>query len=199
MDGREGSGTISRLYQELTAGNRQAADRLWEQFFPRLLGLIKKTFGDRPCRLPDAEDIAQSVLASFCLRAERGDFGEDLERQNMWALLSVMAVRRVHKLYRREQTQKRGAGRVLAEADMPADAEHGFALDQIARSLSARELDLNCEELLAMLDDSLRQLVLLKLMQHTNREIADKLHWTERKVERKLQLVRLTWIDSCRA
>jgi RNA polymerase sigma factor (sigma-70 family) len=198
MDERDEPGTLSRIYQELAGGNRQAADQLWQEFFPRLLGLIKKRFGDRPCRLPDAEDIAQSVLASFCRRAERGDFGDDLERQNMWALLNVMAVRRIHKLYRREQTQKRGSGRVTSEVDVPADGPNGFALDQIARNLSARELDLQCEELLGMLDEPLQRLALLKLMNHTNREIAEELAWTERKVERKLQLIRLTWQDEHR-
>jgi len=52
---------------------------------------------------------------------------------------------------------------------------------------------LHSEELLDQLDSELREFALLRLLGFRNREIADRLGCTERKVERKLNLIRLKW------
>jgi DNA-directed RNA polymerase specialized sigma24 family protein len=57
------------------------------------------------------------------------------------------------------------------------------------------EFDLHCEELMLMLDERLRVYAMLRVMGYTNREIAAQLDCTERKVERKLHLIRLRWED----
>ena len=47
--------------------------------------------------------------------------------------------------------------------------------------------------MLELLEPDLRSYALLRLMGHKNREIADQFSCTERKVERKLQLIRAVW------
>ena len=70
------------------------------------------------------------------------------------------------------------------------DEIQGYVL---SKPLPAEEFDLHCEELLDQLDPEQREIALLRLLGFRNREIADRLACTERKVERKLNLIRLTW------
>jgi DNA-directed RNA polymerase specialized sigma24 family protein len=57
-------------------------------------------------------------------------------------------------------------------------------------------LDLHCEDLLARLDDKLRQVALLKLSGHTNQEIAELRGRGLSTIERYLQLIRQIWSES---
>jgi DNA-directed RNA polymerase specialized sigma24 family protein len=94
----------------------------------------------------------------------------------------------VNELQSRERAQKRGGGRVVTGAELEncPDAE------------SAAGLDLLCSEMVEMLDVDLRSFALLRLMGYKNREIAREFGCTERKVERKLQLVRAVWEEEIR-
>lgn len=186
--------SITHFFQELRAGNRSAADRLWEHYCPRLLGLARKTLGHRGRRGADAEDAAQSAFISFWQRAERGDFLGDLHRDNLWNLLGLITVRKALKQLERQNAQKRGGGKVLNEASLAAANEgQGFRLEDALGNLSAPDFDLFCQDLLLLLDEETRSIALLRLMGYKNREIAESLDCTERKVERKLQLTRLVW------
>ena len=187
----ETEGSISHAFQELQAGEGAAACLLWERFFPRLLGLARKALVGRPQRVADAEDAVQSAFASFVRRAQHGAFGVGLDRDDLWSLLGVIAVRKARKQVRRERAVKRGQGRVLDEAALAGPDERA-GLDALAGT-PAVDFDLHCEELLAQLDNELRTIALLRLLGHKNREIAEHLGCTERKVERKLNLIRLRW------
>jgi len=92
-------------------------------------------------------------------------------------------VRKALRQQRRESAQKRGGGRVRDEAD----------LHEVASSANSPEFDVVCAEMLELLEPDLRSYALLRLMGHKNREIADQFSCTERKVERKLQLIRAVW------
>ena len=59
--------------------------------------------------------------------------------------------------------------------------------------MSNREMELTCTQMLELLDEELRAFALLRLMGNKNREIAVQLGCTERKVERKMQLIRTVW------
>lgn len=187
----DGIGSISFAFQQFQAGDAAGAQRLWERFFPRLVGLARKTLGRRPQRVADADDAVQSAFASFFDRARQGAFGAGLDRDDLWALLGVIAVRKARKQTRREAAAKRGGGRVLDEAGL-GGADDRAGLDALAAT-SAADFDLHCEDLLGRLDDDLRTFAVLRLLGHKNREIAELLGCTERKVERKLALIRRCW------
>jgi DNA-directed RNA polymerase specialized sigma24 family protein len=127
---------------------------------------------------------------AFWRGAARGDLPDELNRDNLWRLLAVITVRKARKHVERQRTKKRGGGKVVGEDVL---ANPGLRLDQLAQELPAQEFDLQCEELLLMLDDELRRIALLRLMGHTTREIADQLDCTQRKVQRKLNLIELRW------
>ncbi|HZZ80298.1 MAG TPA: ECF-type sigma factor [Gemmataceae bacterium] len=184
-------GSISQAFQELRDGDGAAAARLWERFFPRLHGLARKALAGRPQRAADADDAVQSAFATFVRRAQQGVFGPVLDRDDLWSLLGVIAVRKARKQVRRESAAKRGQGRILDEAALAADDERP-GLDALAGTPAA-DFDLHCQEMLAPLDDELRTIAILRLLGHRNREIAEQLGCTERRVERKLALIRQCW------
>jgi RNA polymerase sigma factor (sigma-70 family) len=188
---QEPEGSITQFFDAMQAGDAAAAQKLWEHYFPRLHALARKALLGRPQRAADAEDAVQSAFASFFQRARQGAFGEGLNRDDLWALLGVIAVRKARKQARREAAAKRGGGRVLDEGAL-AGADDQAGLDALAAG-PVGDFDLHCEELLGQLDEQERTIALLRLLGHKNREIAEQLGCTERKVERKLNLIRLTW------
>jgi RNA polymerase sigma factor (sigma-70 family) len=187
-------GSISQAFHELQAGDGAAAGPLWERYFPRLLGLARKALVGRPQRAADAEDAVQSAFASFVIRAQHGAFGAGLDRDDLWSLLGVIAVRKARKQARRESAAKRGQGRVLDEAALGGPEERA-GLDALAGT-PATDFDVHCEELLGQLDDELRTFAVLRLFGHKNREIAEQLGCTERRVERKLARIRQCWEEA---
>lgn len=183
-------GSVTHFFRRLVSGEPAAAGPLWEHYFPRLAGLARRALAGRPQAVADAEDAALSAFASFCQRATGGAFSVG-DRDDLWNLLGVIAVRKARRQVRRESADKRGGGRVLGEAALARPDGSPLPLDEAAGALPAADFDLHSEELLARLDDELRSIAVLKLLGYRNREIADQFDCTERKVERKLALIRL--------
>ena len=177
------SGSVSMLFQRLHAGDSQAIEHLWSRFRPRLLGLAEKTLGGRWTAMADAEDALQSALVSFWQRAERGDFGDTMDRDDLSNVLGAITVRKALRQRRAERAQKRGGG-------YRTDAT---PVEEMPAPTNDPEFDTVCAEMLEILEPDLRSYALLRLMGHKNREIAAQFGCTERKVERKLQLIRAVW------
>lgn len=177
----------------MRAGDALAARQLWERYFPRLVGLARKTLAGKPQRVADADDAAQSAFASFCQRVSEGQFGDLARRDDLWNLLGTITVRKSLEQLRRESAAKRGGGAILGEDLLRDAAGEPLKLEELAAAMPTQEFDLHSAELLGGLNDELREIVLLRLFGYRNREIAEQLDCTERKVERKLQLVRLKW------
>ena len=179
----DASGSITILYQQWRQGDSDSLNQLISRFWPRLLALAHSTLRGRVQRVADAEDALQSAMISFWGRVDNGGFEHEMDREDLWNILGLFTVRKAIKLQEREKAKKRGGGKVIT----------GVPLENTAQIGSEAGLDLVCAELLEMLDPDLRAFALLRLMGHKNREIADQFQCTERKVERKLQLVRAVW------
>jgi RNA polymerase sigma factor (sigma-70 family) len=185
-------GSVTQLFALVQQGDDGAAARLWERFVPRLLGLARRTLASHPRLDGFADDVVQSVFASFFQRAQAGNFVLD-DRDDLWNLLGVMTVRKARRAIRHESAEKRGRGHVLNDAAASDQSRAPRVLDAVPASQLGPEFDLHAEEMLELLPDDLRTVAVLRLMGHTNREVASQLDWTVRKVERKLQLIRLGW------
>lgn len=187
-------GTLTIFFSRLKSGEASAARGLWEHFCPRLLGLANRVFGNRRDCFPEAEEAVLSAFASFCQAAQLGSLQGDVDRESLWRLLKTFTVRKAIKQIERDRTQKRGAGLVVSEGAMSDVAGNPFRLDEAVGNVPSRDFDLHTEELLNTLsDDELRTIALCKLMGYTNREISERLDCTERRIERKLNLIRLAW------
>jgi DNA-directed RNA polymerase specialized sigma24 family protein len=193
------AGSITQVFHRLQSGDAAAAGQLWERFFPRLLGLARRSLAGGLRRAADADDAVQSAFACFFERVRREPFDGVLDRRDLWNLLAAFTVRKSLKQARRERAARRGGGRVLGEGDLTGPGGQPLPLDGLAGRLPCADLDLACEELLQMLDDEERTIALLRLLGYRNREIAERLGCTERKVERKLNLIRLTWQEPASA
>ena len=186
----------TRLIGDLKVGDELAAQRLWELYFHRLVGLARAKLGGLPGREATAEDVAVSAFKSLCLGARRGNFPDLNSRDNLWPLLLVITSRKASKLVAYERRQKRGGGKLLPNADIVAKGELSPLEELISREPTA-EFSLamaeQCEHLLSLLDDQARSIALAKMEGLTNAEIAAQHSVALRTVERKLQLIRRIW------
>jgi RNA polymerase sigma factor (sigma-70 family) len=182
-------GSVTHLFTRARAGDASAFTPLWKQFFPRLVGLAQKRLAGRAGLGSDAEDAAQAALISFWKQISTGEFLNDLRRDALWSLLATITVRKVGKQLRHQAADKRGGGKVLPEADLAGKQ----VLDDLIGALPTEDLDRQAAELLEGLPTDLQELTMLRLLGHSTQDISQQLNCTQRKVQRKLELVRLRW------
>jgi RNA polymerase sigma factor (sigma-70 family) len=188
-------GSITQAFRQMRQGDGLATRQVVERFFPRLAGLARKTLSGGPQAMADADDAVQSALVSFHQRIEGGQFAEILDRNDLWNVLATMTVHKSLEQLRRQRAAKRGGGKVLDEAALCNVQGEPVPLAETVAQIPSSDFDLYCEELIDMLADELRPIALLRLLGYRNREIAERLACTERRVERKLALIRLKWED----
>ncbi len=192
--------SVTQWIAGLKTGDADAAQRLWDRYFQRLVGLACHRLGGIARGGADGEDVAQSVFKSLCLGAERGKFPLLTDRDNLWALLVPMTANKSADLVRRERSLKRGAGRVIDECALAGRGQSSNALDDLISQAPtpefAAQVAEECERRLALLNDRERQTTVLKLQGFTNQEIADQMVCTVRTVERRLAAIRRIW-TSC--
>jgi RNA polymerase sigma factor (sigma-70 family) len=190
----------ARELQGLKSGDPEAIERLWGDYFQRLVGLARKMLPQSARRDADEEDVALSAFQSLVTGAAAGRFPKLDDRDDLWRLLVVITLRKARRARRRGQSQKRGGGQVKGDSPYsPAgrqDASSGLA-DILAEGPTpafAAEVAEQCERLLDRLgDDQLRTIALLKMDGYTVGEIAQQLSCSVRSVERGLQLIRAKW------
>ena len=188
--------------QKLQAGDERAAQRLWEQYFQKLQRLANRGLGSLSRRAADEEDIALSALHSVMRGARKGRFPQLNDETDLWKVLVTVTLRKVSARRRRDGAKRRKpAGRVVhgeSAFEVQGDAEMGGGIGRHAgNSPDANfiaEMRERCEELLdALGEPKLREVALLKLEGYTNDEIAEKLDYTCRTVERRLNTARERW------
>jgi RNA polymerase sigma factor (sigma-70 family) len=189
------TGSVTALVEHLKAGNDEAAQVLWERYYPRLVGLARKRLQGTSKRAKNEEDVALSALDSFCRGAQAGRFPLLKDRDGLWALLVRITVRQAADLVKHNRSLKEGGGRVRGDSavarpdgaaggfdDLPGDDPTPEVAAQLAEELR-RLLD-------GLKDDELRAIAVWKMERYTNAEIAAKLGRAEPTVERRLQLIR---------
>lgn len=184
-------GTVTCLFARVRQGDADAFEPLWDHFFPRLVGLARKRLSGRAAMAHDAEDAAQAALISFWTQIRSGEYLQDLCRGSLWNLLATITVRKVGKQLRNESAARRGDGRVLPAADL-AGTE---SLAEMLTVLPTQELDGQAAELMESLPEDLQQIAIRRLFGHSTEEIADQLECSRRKIQRKLEIVRLRWAE----
>jgi RNA polymerase sigma factor (sigma-70 family) len=191
-------GSITAWIDQLRAGDRAAAQHLWQSYFHRLVGLARQKLRRAPRGMADEEDVALSALDSLIRGAEQGRFPQLCDRDDLWHLLLVITERKAVDLVNHERRAKRGGGNVRHEGSLAGDSSATAAFDHVASPEptpedAARIAD-NCRRLLEALEDGkLRAVALAKMEGCTNEEIAERLKCSVPTVERKLQRIRKTW------
>ncbi|GAB5406577.1 MAG: ECF-type sigma factor [Aureliella sp.] len=160
-------------------------EELWNAYFHRLRAFAQSRVPDGRCDF-DGDDIAVSVFDSLNDRAKRGKLKPDLLKDSLWGLLLKITHKKVVERIRYSTREKRDARRV----------EHGVVPD-VFQYVSEEDLvDLN-EQLEVFMDrlsdETMRQIVRLKLGGYTINEIAKQLGFSDRSIGRKLKIIRDHW------
>jgi DNA-directed RNA polymerase specialized sigma24 family protein len=154
-----------------------------------MTGLARKTLARFPRSGGDDVDVAQSAFISFWRAWKEGVGFAFADRDDLWKLLSLMTARKAMKSARRRLAKKRGGGATVAESDLAGAA----SLDEFVGRISPPELDLVCEESLLKLSDDERTMVVLRMQNYTNVEIAERMTCSVRTVQRTLDGIRRRW------
>lgn len=194
-------GSVTHWIAELRHGDPAAAQKLWERYFHRLVGLARQRLGALPRRSADEEDVALSAFENFCRAAADGRFPNLAARDNLWLLLVNITARKALQLQRHELRQKRGGGKVRGDSAFPGGrdpASEEENLEQIISNEPTPEFAAQAAEeyqrLLAQLGDpDLCSIAVWKMEGYSNAEIAGRLGCVPRTVERKLDLIRTIW------
>ena len=183
-------GSVTRWIAGVRGGDPAAVERLWERFFPRLVGLARARLRGTARLAADEEDVALSALDSFCRRAGEGRYPHLADRDDLWRLLVVITARKAGHLVRDQSRQKRGgaarpdASELTPEGVLGRDPTPEFAA-QVAEEY---------QRLMAALGDPEVQTVARMRMEgYTVEEIAGQLGRVPRTIKRWLQLIRRIW------
>ncbi|MGO8745897.1 MAG: ECF-type sigma factor [Thermoguttaceae bacterium] len=195
---------ITQYLGRLAQGDDQAAQVLWDKYFPELARQARRKLECIPRRAVDEEDIALDVLKSFCRGAAAGRFAGLGNRTDLWRLLLTILARKVIRVRRNHFSLKAGGGRIRGESAWlhagATESEEGIArvpADGLPPDLEVAVAE-TCRDLLAMLpSDNARQIALHRMEGYTNPEIAEKLGCSLSNVERKLRNIRTAWEKSC--
>lgn len=193
-----GPRSVTQLIDLLKAGDQAAARPLWERYHRQMLGLARRRLQGSPRRTADEEDVALSAFFDFCRGAERGQFKELLDRDDLEQLLLVITARKAIRQMQYERRQKRGGGATAVTAAACTQGAEKADLDQLpGREFSpefAAQVAEECQRLLDRLEDpQLRLIAVWKMEGDTTEEIAAKLHKAPRSIERKLGRIRNLW------
>ncbi len=192
--------TVVLWMQQVQAGNDEAAEQIWNDYYRRLMGLARLKLGGSPRRVGDEEDVVVNAFDSF-FRAARDDrFDRLQDRSDLWRVLAMLVARKSARQIEHQMRQKRGGGQVRGESvffaaddTSPVGMENMAAEENMAGDYVA-EMQESLEQLLDLLpDDQYRAIANMRMEGHSNQEIAEKLGCTERTVERRLQRIRETW------
>jgi hypothetical protein len=99
--------SVTVWIHQLRAGNPAAAQKLWEGYFHRLVGLARAKLRTLPRRGADEEDVALSAFDSFFQGAAQGRFPRLDDRNDLWQVLFLITERKAIDLIRHEGRAKR--------------------------------------------------------------------------------------------
>ncbi len=187
-------GSVTHWLRELGAGNRAAAQQLWEGYFPsRLVGLARGRLQTSRRRVADEEDVALSAFDSFCRGVEQGRFPAPGRSRTTCGATSSCSLRAVlaWTCWPTNAGRSRAGGLVRGESAFGNVDEAG--IEQIVGGEPdpefAAQVSDECSRLLGQLDAELREVALCKLEGYTNPEIAAAYGCAPATVERRLRFL----------
>lgn len=191
--------SVTEWIEAVKGGNSSAAEALWNRYFAQIVAIARDQLRGRVAPLSDEEDIALSVLESFCRAAGEGRFPDLADRTSLWRLLMRMTARKAIDARRHAARQRRGGAVVVESLEVyheGGDQDPAWAdlVSQVPAPDFAAMMVEQCQRHLELLpDEELRRLAIGKMEGFTNDELASQLHCSVRTVERRLELIRQIW------
>jgi len=190
--------SVTGWLERLEIGDDEAATKLWNKYFDRLVHLAHGRLQAKYGKVNDAEDIALSALHSFCRGVENNKFPGLSDRDGLWRLLVSITINKLLHVVRDQKRLKRG-GQFHELNQLDSSSDCIAAVNHIVSREPSPEFALEVAEqyqqmMLSLEDEDLVRLATWKMEGFSNEEIALKLDRSTRTVERKLQLIRKIWI-----
>jgi RNA polymerase sigma factor (sigma-70 family) len=177
-------GSVSRWIAALKEGDTAAAQPLWKRYYRQMVALARKMLRSTRRRVADEEDVVQNAFHSFFRAVAHGRFPQLDDRNSLRRLMVVITANKALRQLKHEQRKKRGN---------PVTDQTGS--HPLAADLAAQVAD-DFRRLLELLnDETLRQVAIWKMDGYSNHEIAEKLACSLRTVARKLEAIRILWIN----
>ena len=112
---------------DLQTGDCEALEAVWQQYYPKLLRVIRRRLGTLQLRGADEEDIALSAVNSLYAGLTEGRFPTLQDRHDLWKILLTIAYRKTNTYRDHYFAKKRGGGKqrgesVFDDPDLPTDA-----------------------------------------------------------------------------
>jgi RNA polymerase sigma factor (sigma-70 family) len=180
--------SFAELLERLRGGDAEAAGLLIQRFTRRLLALARSQLAPWSKGKLDPEDIVQSVYRSFFVRHGGGAFAFDTW-DNLWALLSLMTIR---KCADKTDYWLAACRDVRREVDLPIDGTESTVpvpLREATVEDAVVFADL-VEHLLQAFDERERAILVLHLQGYTMLEISMQLDRALRTVRRTIDRAR---------
>lgn len=195
----ETCGSVTSVLARLRQGDQHAAFEIWGQYFQRLVAVARSRIRNSRQRIIDGEDVASVALTCLITGASDGKFEQLQNRDDLWQMLVVIAVRRSCNVYR--DTRHDPAGESVLTGVSSDDFVLGVST-VVSSEPTPEQLVCYGEmygQLSGTLDDELRRIAELRLQGYSTQEIADRLGIIQRSVQRKLQRIRQKWeaISNC--
>ena len=178
---------------------------LWEQFIPNVRHLARKRMPVGGLPIADDEDVAISVFRIFLDGIKNGRFEATRSKGQAQALLNRLTVDKTIDLIRFHQAKCR-CPRISRphERDENDNRQESIAFVQSMpddvvdtkqrTALSEMEWRDDASRMINSLSEAtLKTIVVMKFLGHSNDEIASKLGCVTRTVERKLNVIRRIW------
>ncbi len=194
----EQPGSITRWLDDLKAGRPEAVNAIWRCYYDRVLALARHRLRQAPHQaVEEVEDVALSAFNGLADGAARGQFDHLEDRGDLWRVLATITVHKALQRGRRYDRWKR-SGRPAVANGKARPADDRDVLEMAVSNEPVPEITVmlrdQVDRLLAVLDDPiLRQIAEWRMEGLANDEIAHRLGRAVRTVERKVELIRLTW------
>ena len=183
-----------RLINGLRDGDQQACTDFWNDYGNQLQAVAQKQLSARLQRRVGSDDVVQSACRTFFRRISDGQF--DLpDSDALWRLMCAITLTKARRAARDHSRQKRGMNAEQYLDATPADdSGRKFELaGNVQTPFDAAEFSDQMDQLLANLSPQECEVLDLKLQNHTNDEIAEKINCSERTVRRLTEKIRSRW------
>jgi RNA polymerase sigma-70 factor, ECF subfamily len=190
--------SFADLMERLRRGDEDAARRIVEAFFRRLIGLARLRLEGPILAKEGPEDVVQSALASF-FRRQASDPFELTSWDSLWGLLSVITLRKCGHRIEYYLAQIRDIRREAGALDTSSD-ESTAPWQAIAREPTPSEaaaLRDTLGQLLKDMDERERNVVQLTLEGYSVPEISRKVGRSEYLVRKLLERIKERWRRLC--
>lgn len=187
-------GSVTDWIRAAKDGDGDAAQRLWDRYFARLIELARQHLRHASKRAADEEDVVLSTLENVLTGAREGKFPLLHNREDLWGLLLVITARKASNQKKQQVRLRRGGGKQRGESLFEATGGRAGIAQIVGKEPTpemAAMLTDEIEHLLERLaDPTLKQIAVWKMEGYSNDEMAVKLDCSKRTVIRKFNLIR---------